>query len=164
MLRIKELNSTQSHLNAWENGVPKRIYTGVAKQSIRFPTSFFYGDPKDHQFATKKMAMYYENVAEFCVRNGLTEVRLGVELIRPNSLIHMHQGTKRESFVLVAGNETGVSFIWQKYEGEAAGSGQNLVYMNDQSAWKMTAFSRWTKDEQDEKYEPCALRRFMSKL
>ena len=108
---------------------PERIFTGVGKQTVPFRYGDFCGDPKNYQFKSAVMRKYYALVVDFCKRNNLTNIRIGVEGVIPENaewvpdasnppgdkfnrskgrLFDRRDGTpvnSKESFVLVAGDE-----------------------------------------------------------
>lgn len=136
-----------------KTGRPFRIPTGVKKQTINMPWGDFYGNPNDYDF--KRQADNWNVIKAALERNGLTTMVMGVKTTKalPSYCAWRDTavggGGNLTSFTLVAGTKDGINFVWEKYEGQTAGGGQNHVYARGQKI-KTTRFVAMTADEQDE--------------
>lgn len=139
-----------------ENGIPDRVPSGIGKGTVPFKHSDFYGSPEDFKWPSTIMLEQYEVLKLAMERNGLTEVKLGAGRVRRKQDVPM----TKIGFVMVVGPMSAPKLVWQKYESEAKGSGQNHVFIGGQKI-KMTSFLAMSNEQQDELIEPCILRRTM---
>jgi hypothetical protein len=152
-------------INYDANGIPNRVATGVGEQTITFPHDHFYGHPDDYEFRSSVMRNYWLIIKALCERQGLTNIVMGVELI------DTYTGNKRrqrghsvsDNFVVVAGDDTGIKLVWQRYMPHNAIGAINRLFCGAVEH-KMTAFKEATEDDQDRMFEPVELRHIMRRL
>lgn len=136
-------------------GVPNRIRTGIGNTTILFPHDAFYGKPDSFNWSSSIMRNYYNILTTIFERNGITNVVIGASHVRVSG-----RKSPKLSFILLAGTDNETKFIWQKYESEAAGSGQNNIFADGKKI-AMTSFIKMSPDQQDELVEPVELRRIL---
>ena len=149
----------------------KRIPTGVRKTTVLDPSTYdggdyarhwfkknrikirrFSGDPMDYVLSDVQEA-HFANLSDILARNGLEFEYMGLaEYEGQAHYMRRPWAHKRPTlfrFVMTASNPDGTpAFVWEKFEGIAAGGGQNRVYVGGKKM-KLTEFMRKTAKAQD---------------
>lgn len=149
-----------------DRGIPDRIETGIGNKTIKFPTEHYYGDPDEYQFRSSTMLKYWAIFKALCERHGLTNIKIGSELVTTyaGSRRRMRNISQNDSFVVVAGDDTGIKFIWQRYMPHNTIGAINRVFCNGQEIPSTSFLDAPSIDAQDRLYEPVELRQIMRRL
>jgi hypothetical protein len=111
--------------------VPERFATGVGKTTVPNPgvsdTSVFSGDPAKFDFG--KQTENYKALSRVLALMKKKFVYVGASaFVGRGSYLKPDTPAKLVSFVAVD-SLTAPTFVWQKYEGQVAGGGQNYCYV-----------------------------------
>jgi hypothetical protein len=128
-------------INYDAQGIPDRVATGVGEQTIAFQHDHFYGHPDDYTFRSSVMQRYWDTLKIHLARIKCTNVVMG------SILVDSHVGGKNsprsrtmaDSFVVVAGDDTGIKVVWHRYSPSNPAGAMNALYSNGQKH-AMTAF------------------------
>ena len=140
--------------------VEKRIPTGVRKTTVIDPSTIAYagsymvkknlvvysGKPSG-VFLGKIQEKHYENLSEVLARNGKKFNYVGYASYE-GFPAHNAWGGKSTGPTLTRFVMTAPGFVWEKYEGDTQGGGQNRVYVGGKML-KLTDFLTHTRAQQD---------------
>lgn len=124
-----------------QRGIPDRVATGVGEQTIAFKHEDFYGHPDEYTFRSNVMQRYWDTLKIQLARMGCTHVVMG------SIYVDSHVGGKNsprsrtmaDTFVVVAGDDTGIKVVWHRYSPSNPAGAMNTLYSNGQKH-AMTAF------------------------
>jgi len=130
--------------------VPDRFPTGIRTTTIANPffvdQAFkrYLGDPEYYDWPSKIMRGHYDTVKRALDRNGIT-----IKYISAATWKSAYSDANLTSFVVATDGD----FLWEKYEGNTPGGGQNRIYLQGKMI-KLTSFVSMADDVQDQLLQP----------